>query len=83
MRFAKMCVQPCPSLHHSSNPCGYCYSQLRNSVSPVTYQSLAKFTYDSALKYKRGGPGERLDEGFTIHNAILVRLIVIFKLGHY
>lgn len=34
--------------------------------------SLAAFTYKSAKKYKRGGPGDKLDHGFTIHAAILV-----------
>lgn len=46
--------------------------QLRQSISPAQFQSLAQFTYNSALKYKRGGPGEKLDHAFTVHNVILV-----------
>lgn len=33
---------------------------------------LAEFTYASATKFKRGGPGLGLDIGFTIHVALLV-----------
>lgn len=49
---------------------------MRDSISPTKPQSLAQFTYDSALKYKRGGPGEKLDHAFTIHNVILVCICV-------
>jgi hypothetical protein len=48
-------------------------SQLRASICGNTVVSLAAFTYTSATKFKRGGPGEELDIAFTIHNAILVR----------
>ncbi|KAG6884027.1 hypothetical protein C0992_007154 [Termitomyces sp. T32_za158] len=33
--------------------------------------SLAEFAYSLALKYKQGGPGEKLDNIFVIHTALL------------
>ncbi|KAF8223249.1 hypothetical protein L208DRAFT_1317821, partial [Tricholoma matsutake] len=46
--------------------------QLQDSVSPESCQSIAEFTYESAMKYKHGGFGDGLDHGLTIHNVILV-----------
>ncbi|KAJ7821504.1 hypothetical protein B0H13DRAFT_1920674 [Mycena leptocephala] len=45
---------------------------IRNSIcgdSPL----LGRFTYTSAMKFKRGGPGISLDVGYSVHNAILKR----------
>ncbi|KAF8887227.1 hypothetical protein CPB84DRAFT_1849882 [Gymnopilus junonius] len=41
--------------------------------------SLATFTYKSAKKYKCGGPGDKLDYGFIICNAILRKLALDLK----
>ncbi|KAJ7294050.1 hypothetical protein C8J57DRAFT_1491402 [Mycena rebaudengoi] len=57
----------CSSVRNS-----YC-QDLRASICGNTVASLAAFTYTSATKFKRGGPGEELDIAFTIHNAILRR----------
>ncbi|KAJ7435964.1 hypothetical protein B0H11DRAFT_1755427 [Mycena galericulata] len=46
---------------------------IRNSLCGETTSTLAVFTYASATKFKRGGPGLNLDVGFTVHNAILRR----------
>ncbi|KAF8151690.1 hypothetical protein B0H34DRAFT_664710, partial [Crassisporium funariophilum] len=45
---------------------------LCNSVLGPSTMSLADFTYQSACKYKHGGPGDKLDQLFIIHNALLV-----------
>ncbi|RDB27985.1 hypothetical protein Hypma_002123 [Hypsizygus marmoreus] len=46
---------------------------IKNSVGIDcnSVESLEEFTYRTAMKYKRGGAGEKLDIGFTIHNALL------------
>ncbi|KAI0355310.1 hypothetical protein OH77DRAFT_1511597 [Trametes cingulata] len=41
---------------------------IRDSISGDKKCSLKDFTFQSAVKYKRGGPGDRLDVGYTIHN---------------
>ncbi|KAH9948702.1 hypothetical protein B0H21DRAFT_890351 [Amylocystis lapponica] len=46
---------------------------IRDSILGDNRRTLTEFSYDSALKYKRGGPGEQLDLGFVVHNAILRR----------
>ncbi|KAI0670255.1 hypothetical protein C8Q78DRAFT_1035408 [Trametes maxima] len=46
---------------------------VRDSVMGEKIRSLQEFTFQIAFKYKRGGPGERLDIGYTIHNALLRR----------
>jgi hypothetical protein len=46
--------------------------QIRDSIHGAKACSLADFTYRSAVKFKCGGPGEHLDNGFTVHNVILV-----------
>ncbi|KAJ7498186.1 hypothetical protein B0H11DRAFT_2226324 [Mycena galericulata] len=46
---------------------------IRNSICGDAPATLATFTYVSATKFKRGGPGPNLDVGFSIHNAILRR----------
>ncbi|KAJ7832495.1 hypothetical protein B0H13DRAFT_1573118, partial [Mycena leptocephala] len=46
---------------------------LRSSICGDTPSTLAQFTFASATKFKRGGPGLSLDVSFTIHNALLVR----------
>ncbi|KAJ7160224.1 hypothetical protein C8R46DRAFT_1194629 [Mycena filopes] len=48
---------------------------IRNSICGDSPATLASFTYSSATKFKRGGPGLNLDVGFTIHNALLVRRV--------
>lgn len=48
------------------------WNQVRDSISASSFQSLSEFTYDLAMKYKRGGYGEGLEHGFMIHNVILV-----------
>ncbi|KAH9945636.1 hypothetical protein B0H21DRAFT_693888, partial [Amylocystis lapponica] len=50
---------------------------IRNSIVGETRCTLAEFSYESAVKYKRGGPGEKVEAGFTIHNALLVSCISI------
>ncbi|KAL6306472.1 hypothetical protein BKA93DRAFT_729265, partial [Sparassis latifolia] len=45
-------------------------SILGTSQAGIT--SLTDFTLKSAMKYKHGGAGEKLDLAFTIHNVILV-----------
>ncbi|KIM36128.1 hypothetical protein M413DRAFT_31883 [Hebeloma cylindrosporum] len=46
------------------------------SVSPGSAMSLSKFTYEMAMKYKRGGAGENLDRGFTLRNALLRKFVL-------
>ncbi|KAJ7436371.1 hypothetical protein B0H11DRAFT_1754865 [Mycena galericulata] len=46
---------------------------IRDSICGDSPATLATFTYTSATKFKRGGPGMGLDVGFTIHNALLRR----------
>ncbi|KAJ7711757.1 hypothetical protein B0H16DRAFT_1815801 [Mycena metata] len=46
---------------------------LRNGICGDSPSMLAEFTYASATKFKRGGPGLGLDIGFTIHVALLRR----------
>ncbi|KAJ7829262.1 hypothetical protein B0H13DRAFT_2679917 [Mycena leptocephala] len=46
---------------------------LRSSICGDTPSTLAQFTFASATKFKRGGPGLSLDVSFTIHNALLHR----------
>ncbi|KAF8240050.1 hypothetical protein L208DRAFT_1235214, partial [Tricholoma matsutake] len=55
-----------------SSVCNAFCQDLRDSISPASFQSLSVFTYDSSMKYKWGGYGEGLNHGFTIHNVILV-----------
>ncbi|KAJ3757832.1 hypothetical protein EV360DRAFT_83653 [Lentinula raphanica] len=47
---------------------------LRDSITGSEIKSLKTFTFDAAVKYKRGGPGEKADPALAIHNAILRRL---------
>jgi hypothetical protein len=42
--------------------------------------SLSKFTYEMAMKYKRGGAGENLEMGFTLRNALLVSFESLFSM---
>ncbi|KAG6915322.1 hypothetical protein DXG01_012128 [Tephrocybe rancida] len=44
---------------------------LRDSVMGAKACSLTEFTYASAVKYKRGGPGDKVNVIFTIHTALL------------
>ncbi|KAJ7436672.1 hypothetical protein B0H11DRAFT_1754592, partial [Mycena galericulata] len=55
---------------------------IRNSLCGETTSTLAVFTYASATKFKRGGPGLNLDVGFTVHNAILVRFLPLIDDTH-
>ncbi|KAJ3833980.1 hypothetical protein F5878DRAFT_545606 [Lentinula raphanica] len=45
---------------------------IRDSITGTEVKSLKAFTFDAAVKYKRGGPGEKADPVLAIHNAILV-----------
>ncbi|KAJ3967756.1 hypothetical protein EV361DRAFT_965326 [Lentinula raphanica] len=47
---------------------------IRDSITGTEVKSLKAFTFDAAVKYKRGGPGEKADPVLAIHNAILRRL---------
>ncbi|KAJ3738265.1 hypothetical protein EV360DRAFT_90635 [Lentinula raphanica] len=47
---------------------------IRDSITGSETKSLKTFTFDAAVKYKRGGPGEKADPALAIHNAILRRL---------
>ncbi|KAJ7633336.1 hypothetical protein DFH06DRAFT_910655, partial [Mycena polygramma] len=46
---------------------------IRNSICGNSPAPLATFTYVTAMKFKRGGPGPALDVGYTVHNALLRR----------
>ncbi|KAJ7885671.1 hypothetical protein B0H14DRAFT_3431624 [Mycena olivaceomarginata] len=46
---------------------------VRNSICGDNTATLAAFTYSSATKFKRGGPGLSLDVGYSIHMALLRR----------
>ncbi|KAF7333087.1 hypothetical protein MVEN_02373700 [Mycena venus] len=46
---------------------------IRNSICGDTASTLAEFTYSSATKFKRGGPGLNLEVGYTVHIALLRR----------
>ncbi|KIK49823.1 hypothetical protein GYMLUDRAFT_51498 [Collybiopsis luxurians FD-317 M1] len=65
-------------LSHVRKVCSNVRNQLRvdirNSIIGNSTKTLEAFTYDAAIKYKRGGPGEKPDTMLTIHNAILRRL---------
>jgi len=50
------------------------YWQICDSITGKDTLPLDQFTWDTATKYKHGGPGEKLDVGFTIHNFLLVWL---------
>ncbi|KAJ7676314.1 hypothetical protein B0H14DRAFT_2423568, partial [Mycena olivaceomarginata] len=47
--------------------------RFENSICGDNTATLAAFTYSSATKFKRGGPGLSLDVGYSIHMALLVR----------
>ncbi|KAI0643849.1 hypothetical protein C8Q79DRAFT_914515 [Trametes meyenii] len=49
---------------------------VRDSVIGEKIRSLQEFTFHISFKYKRGGPGEKLDIGYTIHNALLVSIVI-------
>ncbi|KAJ7705804.1 hypothetical protein B0H14DRAFT_2415886 [Mycena olivaceomarginata] len=42
------------------------------SIKPQTWVPLADFTFDCAMKYKIGGPGENFSPAFAAHMVILV-----------
>ncbi|KAJ7246702.1 hypothetical protein C8J57DRAFT_1523407 [Mycena rebaudengoi] len=46
---------------------------IRDSIEPTSYTPLETFVFQSATKYKNGGPGEQLSDLFTIHAALLRR----------
>ncbi|KAK7007192.1 hypothetical protein R3P38DRAFT_3325580 [Favolaschia claudopus] len=46
---------------------------IRNSICGDAPTSLADFTYTTAMKYMRGGPGLDLDVGYSVHNGLLRR----------
>ncbi|THU84752.1 hypothetical protein K435DRAFT_806470, partial [Dendrothele bispora CBS 962.96] len=49
-------------------------NEIYASIAGPTRKSLKDFTYDTAIKYKRGGPGSKeLDSGLLAHKAILRR----------
>ncbi|KAJ7290656.1 hypothetical protein C8J57DRAFT_1213294 [Mycena rebaudengoi] len=49
-------------------------SSVRNAcIEPTSYTPLETFVFQSATKYKNGGPGEQLSDLFTIHATLLRR----------
>ncbi|PCH45010.1 hypothetical protein WOLCODRAFT_155028 [Wolfiporia cocos MD-104 SS10] len=46
--------------------------EICNSIG-IKRCSLSDFTYNMAMKYKRGGAGENLDQMYMVHSAILRR----------
>ncbi|KAJ6562526.1 hypothetical protein B0H19DRAFT_846768, partial [Mycena capillaripes] len=45
---------------------------IRSSICGDSAAALAAFTYSTATKFKRGGPGLNLDVGYSVHMALLV-----------
>ncbi|EGO31056.1 hypothetical protein SERLADRAFT_455621 [Serpula lacrymans var. lacrymans S7.9] len=45
---------------------------IRDNITGPKAVEVAKFTYSMALKYKRGGIGDKLDTAYTFHIALLV-----------
>jgi len=50
--------------------------QLRDSVMGPTQTSLTVFTVQMAMKYRLGSVVSQLDQGYKIHNALLVSPII-------
>ncbi|KAI0638453.1 hypothetical protein C8Q77DRAFT_1048576 [Trametes polyzona] len=45
-----------------------------DSIGGDKRTSLKNFSWTSAIKYKLGGPGDKLDVSYMAHNALLVRI---------
>ncbi|KAJ6574072.1 hypothetical protein B0H19DRAFT_933473, partial [Mycena capillaripes] len=58
-----------------SSVCNSLRQDIRNGICGDSPATLAEFTYSSATKFKRGGPGLNLDVGYTVHMALLVRCV--------
>ncbi|KAJ7688024.1 hypothetical protein B0H17DRAFT_1201703 [Mycena rosella] len=67
---ASLVKKTCSSVRNSLR------QDIRNSICGDTPSTLSTFTYTSASKFKRGGPGLSLDIGYTIHNAHLRRFAI-------
>jgi len=59
-----------------SPQCFYYPFQLRDSVMGPTQTSLTIFTVQMAMKYRLGSVISQLDQGYKIHNALLVSPVV-------
>ncbi|KAK7039555.1 hypothetical protein R3P38DRAFT_2900373 [Favolaschia claudopus] len=64
---ASLVKRTCSSVRNSFR------QDLRNSMCGDSTTPLAQLTYATAMKFKRGGAGVKLDVGYSVHNAILRR----------
>ncbi|KAF8490761.1 hypothetical protein JB92DRAFT_2625766, partial [Gautieria morchelliformis] len=55
-----------------SSVCNGWHADIHNSCLGSKTVSLAEFTFESATKYKTGGPGKSLGALYCVHNALLV-----------
>ncbi|KAF8463573.1 hypothetical protein JB92DRAFT_2775848, partial [Gautieria morchelliformis] len=55
---------------------GWC-ADIHDSCLGSKNVCLAEFTFESATKYKMGGPGKDLSALYSVHNALLVRATIV------
>ncbi|KAK7027591.1 hypothetical protein R3P38DRAFT_2526299 [Favolaschia claudopus] len=65
--FASLVKRTCSSVRNSFR------QDLQNSMCGDSTTPLAQLTYATAMKFKWGGAGVKLDVGYSVHNAILRR----------